>query len=173
MHGETAERDAHDFIERHELMEAPLSREVVEWRNQHGGLDGAALQRGEACCAAADLEKRHVLFRIHAVLAQNHDRFTVRRAAKTADAEVFALEVFDPFHIRTRHQVVIRAIHSRHHDADRQAGDRCTDEIRERAAVVDVAGNDAVYDDLVLHDHNDGVDAFAFEKPLLFGDDER
>ena len=38
---------------------------------------------------------------------------------------------------------------------------------------VDVAGDDSVNHDLVLHDNDNGVEPFAFEESLFFGDDER
>ena len=95
-----------------------------------------------------------------------------KQAAEAADPEVLAFEIFHAFYIRAGHEVVVRTVHGGHHDSHRQAGDRRADEIGECTAIVDVAGDDPIHDDLVLHDHDDGIDALAFEKTLLFGDNE-
>src|SRR5918999_2689067 len=145
MDGQAAERDVHDLIERHQLIEAPFDGEIVERRDQHRRLYRAAFQCGKATRAAADLQESHVLLRVHAVFAQDHDRFAVRRAAETADAEVFAFEIFHAFYIRAGHEIVVRAVHGGHDDSHRQAGDRRANEVRKSAAVVDVAGDDAIY----------------------------
>ena len=151
-------------------MKAVLDGEVVKRRHQHGGLDRATFQRGIAARAAADLQKGHVLFGIHAELAQDHDRFAMRRAAEAADTERLAFEIFHSFHVRAGDQIMIRAVHGRHDDAHRQAGECCADEVGECAAIIDVAGDDAVDDDLILHDDDNAVEPFGFEEAFFFGD---
>ena len=90
MDAESAQRNTHDVVERHELVKPPLFGEVVERRKQHSCLDGPALQGRVAAGAAADLQEGHIFFGIHAVFPQNHDRFAVRGAAEAADAEGFS-----------------------------------------------------------------------------------
>ncbi len=96
----------------------------------------------------------------------------MRRAAEAADAEGLALQVFDPLHVGARDQIMIGAVHGRHHDAHRQAGNRRADKVGKSSAVVDVARDHAVHDDLVLHDDDNGVETFAFEKAFFLGDDK-
>src|SRR4030095_11837722 len=49
---------------------------------------------------------------------------------------------------------------------------RSSSEVEEGPAVVDIARHDAADDDLILHDHDYTVESLAFEKALLFGDNE-
>jgi hypothetical protein len=121
VNGQAPQRDVHNLIERKDFVESSFRSQLVERWNQHRGIDGAAVQCRITGRTAADLKKRNILFRIHAVLPQNHDRFTVRSAAKTADAELFALEIFNPFYVRARHQVMVRTVHHRHDDAHGKA----------------------------------------------------
>ena len=49
-------------------------------------------------------------------------------------------------------------------------GEGRADEVGERAAIIDVECDDAVDDDLILHDDDNGVEPFGFEEAFFFGD---
>jgi hypothetical protein len=107
--------------EKKQFIETFLARYFVQRRHQHRGVNRAAFQRHIARCAAADLQEGNVLLRIQAIFSQNYYGLIVRGAAEAADADALSFAVFHSLDAWIRNKRMVRAIHERHHNADRQS----------------------------------------------------
>ena len=106
-------------------------------------------------------------------LPDHHPRGLVGSRAEAADAERFALEVFNRLELRLgdqRHRPIIEIPGD---DSDRQARDGAADDRAEELAVVDVAGGEGRHRHVRIHTNDFGFEIFILEKPFFLRHGDR
>ena len=104
---------------------------------------------------------------IDAGLFDHHARGDVRCGAEAADAQGFALEVFQCFELRLSDQRHRPIIEKAGDDSYRQAGNRAADDGAEQLAVVDVPCRQGGDRDVGIHPNDLSFEILVFEQPVF------